>query len=135
MPYTLVKVSGSHTRVRHSHRHFPQENASLNKAVKLQQLNEYLIIIYDNCPVSSKQAKLLQAPLPSALASFTLQCLCAECPLCPALCAGVCVRAKLNVLQVLLQLGSAKWLKMCVPYATFGHENFATILVAFTLLI
>lgn len=47
----------------------------------------------------------------------------------------VCVRAKLYVLQVLLQLGSAKWLKMCVPYATFGHENFATILVAFTLLI
>lgn len=47
----------------------------------------------------------------------------------------LCVRAKLNVLQVLLQLGSAKWLKMCVPYATFGHENFATILVAFTLLI
>lgn len=110
MPYVLVKVSGSHTRVWHSNGHLPQENASLNKAVKLQQLNEYLIIIYDNCPVSSKQAsfrlslsfrllsRLLWTPaVPSVCVQSVHSVL-----LCMSVC--VCVCAKLNVLQVLLLL-------------------------------
>lgn len=45
-----------HSSLGHSKGHLPQGNASLNKAVKLQQLNEYLIIIYDNCPVCSLQS-------------------------------------------------------------------------------